>query len=55
MRLRLLAVSNFKSGKNRSEIARLLNISRRIVNTWIANYLSKGVSTLESKKAFRQT
>ena len=31
MRLRLLAVSHFKSGKNRAEIARMLNISRRIL------------------------
>ena len=50
MRLRLLAVSYFKSGKNRAEIARMLNISRRIVNTWVTNYLSKGISGLESKK-----
>ena len=49
MRLRLLAVSHFRSGKNRSEIARMLNISRRIVNEWVANYLSKGISALESK------
>lgn len=50
MRLRLLAVSHFKSGKNRAEIARMLNISRRIVNDWVANYLSRGISALESKK-----
>ena len=50
MRLRLLAVSHFKSGKNRTEIARMLNISRRIVNNWVANYLSRGISALESKK-----
>ena len=30
MRLRLLAVPHFKSGKNRAEIARMLNISRII-------------------------
>jgi len=50
MRLRLLAVSHFKSGKNRAEVARMLNISRRIVNNWVANYLSKGLHGLESKK-----
>ena len=49
MRLRLLAVSHFKSGKNRTEIARMLNMSRRIVNDWVASYLSKGISALESK------
>lgn len=51
MRLRLLAVSHFKSGKNRAEVARTLNISRRIVNHWVANYLSKGLQGLESKKS----
>jgi transposase len=51
MRLRLLAVSHFKSDKNRAEIARMLNISRRIVNDWVANYLSKGISGLESKSS----
>ncbi len=50
MRLRLLAVSHFKSGKNRAEVARTLNISRRIVNDWVANYLSEGLLGLESKK-----
>ena len=51
MRLRLLAISHFKSGKNRAEIARMLNMSRRIVNEWVANYLSKGILGLESKKS----
>lgn len=50
MRLRLLAVSHFKSGKNKAEIARMLNISRRIVNEWVGKYLSKGISALESKR-----
>jgi len=50
MRLRLLAVSHFKSGKNRAEVARMLNISRRVVNDWVANYLNKGISGLKSKK-----
>lgn len=51
MRLHLLAVSHFKSGKNRAEIARMLNMSRRIVNEWVTNYLSKGILALESKKS----
>ena len=49
MRLRLLAVSHFKSGKNRAEIARMLNMSRRIVNDWVANYLSKEYQDLRVK------
>ena len=51
MRLRLLAVSHFKAGKNRAEVAKTLNISRRIVNDWVANYLSQGIQGLESKKS----
>lgn len=41
--------SDFKLGKNRAEISRILNISRIIVNQWVANYLSKAMSSLESK------
>ena len=32
MRLRLLAVAHFKAGKNRAAVARMLNVSRRMVN-----------------------
>jgi len=34
----------FKSGKNRAETARMLNISRRIVNTWVATTSAKNIS-----------
>lgn len=50
MRMRLLAVAHFKVGKNRSKVARMLNVSRRMVNDWVANYLKGGISALESKK-----
>lgn len=50
MRMRLLAVAHFKGGKNRSKVARMLNVSRRMVNDWVANYLKGGISALESKK-----
>lgn len=50
MRMRLLAVAHFKAGKNRAEVARTLNVSRRMVNQWVANYLKDGISALESKK-----
>jgi transposase len=50
MRMRLLAVAHFKAGKNRAEVARTLNVSRRMVNEWVANYLKGGISALESKK-----
>jgi transposase len=50
MRMRLLAVAHFKAGKNRAEVARTLNVSRRMVNEWVAKYLKGGISALESKK-----
>lgn len=50
MRMRLLAVAHFKADKNRAHIARMMNVSRRMVNDWIANYLKGGISALESKK-----
>jgi transposase len=50
-RLRLLAISHFIEGKNRTEIALILTVSRRSVNTWVSNYLSDGVASLETKKA----
>jgi transposase len=50
MRVRLLAVVHFKAGKNKADVARTLNVSRRMVNEWVANYLKGGVSALESKK-----
>jgi transposase len=50
MRMRLLAVAHFKAGKNKADVARTLNVSRRMVNEWVANYFKGGVSALESKK-----
>jgi transposase len=50
MRMRLLDVAHFKAGKNRSKVARMLNVSRRMVNDWVANYLKGGLSALKSKK-----
>jgi transposase len=50
MRMHLLAVAHFKAGKNRTAVARTFNVSRRMVNEWVANYLKGGTSTLEIKK-----
>jgi transposase len=50
MRMRLLAVGYFKARKNKAQIARTLNVSRRMVNEWVANYLKGGVSAHKSKK-----
>lgn len=50
-RLRLLALSHFLGGKNRTQIALSLKVSRRSVNKWVADYLSDGLAGLEAKKA----
>jgi transposase len=50
MRMRLLARAHFKAGKNKAAVARTMNVSRRMVNKWVANYFKGGISTLESKK-----
>jgi len=49
-RLRLLAVYHFLDGKNRTEIANMLQLSRRIVNEWVKRYLAQGFDGLEAKK-----
>lgn len=48
-RLKLLAVSHFIEGKNRTEIASFLKVSRRSVNIWIKTYLEQGVAGLNAK------
>jgi transposase len=50
MRMRLLAIAHFKVGKNKAAVARTSNVSRRMVNEWVANYLKGGINALESKK-----
>jgi transposase len=46
-----LAVAHFKAGKNRARVARMLNVSRAMVNDWVAHYLKGGISALKSKKS----
>ncbi|MBQ4864575.1 helix-turn-helix domain-containing protein, partial [Pseudoalteromonas sp. MMG013] len=41
-RIRLLAVSLFLEGENRSNIAKRLNTARSSVNKWVSNYLISG-------------
>lgn len=54
-RMRLLAVAHFVDGANRSNIARMLKVSRRSVNTWVENYLSLGIEGLNTKKQMGRT
>jgi hypothetical protein len=52
MRMRLLAVAHFKAGKNRAKVARILNVSRAMVNDWVANYLKGGRLNGEMLQSF---
>lgn len=47
--IRLLALAHFKDGMNRAAIARVLKVSRGIVNKWVANFLKDGMTGLQSK------
>jgi len=48
-RLKLLAVSHFIEGKNRTEIASFLKVSRRSVNIWVKAYFDLGLEGLKVK------
>lgn len=51
LKLRLLAISHFKDGKSRYQIADYLQVSRTSVNKWISQFLAGGVDALQSKKS----
>lgn len=50
MRTRLLAVSHFVDGKNRTQIAEFLKVSRTSVNQWVSAYLKDGIEGLIEKQ-----
>lgn len=54
LKLRYLAVQKFHEGHSRASIAKTLNVSRRLVNEWIAKYLSGGFDALALKLATGQ-
>lgn len=49
LRIRLLAVSHFLDGHNRTNIAKYLKVSRYSVNKWIKSYLDYGLEALDEK------
>jgi transposase len=49
LRIRLLAVSHFKAGKNRPQIASFLKVSRTSANKWSKSYLGNGLTGLQEK------
>ena len=49
LKVRYLAASLFDDGISRTQIAKTLNVSRRLVNEWITMYLSGGIDALAIK------
>jgi transposase len=54
LKLRYMAVQKFHEGHSRTSIAKILNVSRRLVNEWITKYLSGGFNALALKRATGQ-
>lgn len=50
MRLRLLVISHFIDGRNRTQIAKFLKASRSSVNNWVKSYLDFGIEGLVEKQ-----
>ena len=48
-RMRLLAVSLFFEGENRTHISQRLNVARSSVNKWVSDYLEYGLTGLDNK------
>jgi hypothetical protein len=49
MCMRLPAVAHFKTGKHKADVTRTLNVSRMMVNEWVANFFKGGVVHLKGK------
>ncbi|EGQ7984321.1 helix-turn-helix domain-containing protein [Vibrio vulnificus] len=43
MKMRLLALTHFKDGHSRTQIAKFLTVSRTSVNQWVQTFLEKGL------------
>ncbi len=54
LKLRYLAVQKIHAGHSKTSIAKILNVSRRLVNEWITKYLSGGFNALALKLATGQ-
>lgn len=49
-KIRYLAVAHYRNNYNRTQIAAMLHVSRRMVNEWVKRYLNEGLAGLEAKK-----
>jgi hypothetical protein len=46
MRIRLMALSHINNGVNRTQTAKYLHVSRRMVNEWVKRFNEKGIDGL---------
>lgn len=51
LKIRYLALYHFKSGENRTQIAKFLGVNRGSVNSWVSSYLTDGLDGLQSKSS----
>jgi transposase len=49
MRIRLIALSHIQAGTNKTQTAKYLKVSRRIVNEWVAKFYAEGLDGLKEK------
>jgi transposase len=49
MRSRLIALSHIKNGVNRTQTAKYLQVSRRMVNEWVKRFNEEGLEGLKEK------
>lgn len=49
MRIRLMALSHIKNGANRTQTAKYLQVSRRMVNEWVRRFNEEGLDGLKEK------
>jgi transposase len=49
MRIRLMALSHIKNGANRTQTAKYLQVSRRMVNEWVKRFNEEGLDGLKEK------
>jgi transposase len=49
MRIRLLALSHIKDGADRTQTAKYLKVSRKMVNDWARKFFTEGIKVLNEK------
>lgn len=49
LRIRLMALSHINNGVNRTETAKYLHVSRRMVNEWVKRFNEEGLDGLKEK------